>query len=98
MFQPSIAVAALIRQHFALTGSAAFAYTAVHIRSQYLRDKSGTKLFPHFRNAVNCACQLALGLPILVSSDSDSGTEFAKQYGQQVAALSDDSCLQLHRV
>jgi hypothetical protein len=86
MFQPSIAVAALIHQHFKQTGLIPGAYTAVHIRSQYLRDKSGKKHNRHFRNAVNCASELAPGLPILISSDSESVAEYARQYGQQAAA------------
>jgi hypothetical protein len=89
LFQPSPAVAALIQkqmQELQLTDNN---YAAVHIRSQYLRDKSSiAKHAPHFRNAVHCASQLLPGASIFIAADAAAVTEYAVNYGREKAAAS----------
>jgi hypothetical protein len=89
LFQPSPAVAALIHQHMQQLQLMDNNYAAVHIRSQYLRDKSSiTKHAPHFRNAVHCASKLLPTAPIYIASDAAAVTEYAVRYGREKAAAS----------
>lgn len=89
LFQPSPAVATLIQKHMQHLQLTDHNYAAVHIRSQYLRDKSSiAKHAPHFRNAVHCASQLLSGRPMFVASDAAAVTEYAVTYGRAKAAAS----------
>jgi hypothetical protein len=89
LFQPSPAVAALIQKQMQQLQLTDNNYAAVHIRSQYLRDKSSiAKHAPHFRNAVHCASQLLPGAPIYIASDAAVVTEYAVSYGREKAAVS----------
>jgi hypothetical protein len=89
LFQPSPAVATLIHQHMQQLQLTDIDYAAVHIRSQYLRDKSSiARHAPHFRNAVHCANQLLPGAPIYIASDAATVTKYAVNYGREKAAAS----------
>jgi hypothetical protein len=83
MFTPSAPVEALIEDTMAQLDLQPNNYTAVHVRSLYVRDHSNNDFITH--NAVNCATNLRSDdSPIYVASDSPAVVAKAVEYGQSV--------------
>jgi hypothetical protein len=83
MFTPSAPVEALIEETMAQLDLQPNNYTAVHVRSLYVRDHSNNEFIT--QNAVNCATNLRPDdSPIYVASDSPTVVAKAVEYGQSV--------------
>lgn len=78
-FQPSPAVATLVRQQLEQLHLQPRQYVGAHVRAMYVSD---TREHGEELNALRCASQVGPGLPIFFASDSLQTTQNAMEYGQ----------------
>ena len=81
VFEPSPPVAALVDRHMQQLQLTSRKYASVHVRSKYQRDKSRRLSLVH--NAVNCSSQLAPGIPIFITADSNEISQAGVVYGKK---------------
>jgi hypothetical protein len=80
VFTPSPGVAAVLLHQTVALGLTPGHYVALHVRSQYLHDKSLHDSLAH--NAARCASGLGKGM-VFVATDSDLMTSAVVEYGNQ---------------